>query len=100
MAKDFAIEFYSSRVWRETREVIFRRDHGLCVRCGAPGSIVHHKIYITPRNINIQHIALGEDNLETLCRDCHAMEHEGELSTDSALIFDSNGNLIEKEQRV
>ena len=51
--------------WRETggrsrvfvvvdrwRAYILKRDAGLCVRCGAPGAIVHHKRHLTPGNID------------------------------------------------
>ena len=70
---------------------------GLCVRCGKPGEIVHHKTYLTPQNIDNPYITLGEDNLETLCRECHAIEHEGQSATAGGLMFDSEGNLIERE---
>ena len=96
MAKDFATDFYNSKAWRETRAMIWARDFGLCARCGEPGAVVHHKEHLTPRNIGIQHIALGADNLETLCRDCHAIEHEGELPADRGLMFDGRGELVER----
>ena len=83
--QDFAKAFYLSKAWRDTREYIYKRDMGLCVRCGKAGAIVHHKI------------TLSEDNLELLCRECHAIEHEGQLPTASGLMFDSEGNLVEKE---
>jgi 5-methylcytosine-specific restriction endonuclease McrA len=70
---------------------------GLCVRCGRPGEIVHHKIHLTPQNINDPSIALGEDNLELLCRDCHAIVHEEIQPTAAGLMFDANGNLVERE---
>ena len=95
--QEFARKFYLSKAWRDTRDYIFKRDMGLCVRCGRPGAIVHHKIYLTPQNIDNPYIALGEDNLETLCRDCHAIEHEAEPTTASGLMFDSEGNLVERE---
>ncbi len=40
-----------------------------------PGVIVHHKIHITPDNIEIPEITMNYDNLELLCRDCHAAMH-------------------------
>lgn len=76
------------------RAYIFRREHGLCVRCGRPGEIVHHKIYLTPENIDDPNITLNEDNLELLCRDCHAMEHLGSTPTGEGLHFDDDGNLV------
>ena len=96
--RDFAKEFYQSKAWRETRAYIFKRDFGLCVRCGKPGEIVHHKRYLTPDNIDDPSVSLNEDNLETLCRECHALEHEGKLPTDRALTFDENGDLVERWQ--
>lgn len=39
------------------------------------GEIVHHKNHITQDNIDDPEIALSWDNLELLCRDCHAGEH-------------------------
>lgn len=39
-------------------------------------------------------IALGEDNLELLCRDCHGIEHATDLPTDAGLMFDDEGNLV------
>ena len=52
----------------------------LCERCMQegrykPAEIVHHKVYLTPENINNPAITLNWDNLEALCRDCHEAEH-------------------------
>lgn len=99
MARDFAKEFYRSTAWRKTRAYIFNKEHGICQRChgaNGPGEIVHHKIYLTPSNIHNPAITLGEDNLELLCRVCHALEHESELPTDKCLMFDEEGNLVER----
>lgn len=96
--RDFAKDFYQSKAWKKTRRFVFERDLGLCCRCGKPGEIVHHKIYLTPQNIDDPSVSLNVDNLETLCRDCHAAEHEGELPTDRGLTFDENGDLIERSK--
>lgn len=96
--RDFAKAFYLSPQWRRARAAVFRRDHGICVRCGRPGAIVHHKTHLTPENINDPEIALGEDNLELLCRDCHAVEHMAELPMDEALMWDEDGNLIPRAE--
>ena len=61
---------------------------------GEPGVIVHHKIELTPRNIDDPAIALGEDNLETVCRTCHALIHEGTPPLADGLAFDADGNII------
>lgn len=95
--REFAKSFYLSKAWRNTRQYIFNRDMGLCVRCGKPGEIVHHKIPLTPENINNPDISLSADNLELLCRDCHTVEHMGELPTAAELMFDDSGNLVERE---
>lgn len=95
--KDYAKSFYLSAAWRNTRNAILKRDMGLCVRCGKPGVIVHHKIHITPENINDPDISLSADNLETLCRECHAIEHEGKAITARGLRFDIEGNIVEVE---
>lgn len=94
--REFARDFYLSKEWRRARAYIFNRDAGLCVRCGAPGEIVHHKTHLTPENISDPEIALGEDNLETLCRDCHALAHATDSPIDGALMFDEDGNVVER----
>ena len=96
--KEWAKWLYQSQQWKSLRKHIYERDNGLCVRCHKPGDIVHHKIWLTPKNINDPAIAFGVDNLELLCRGCHALEHEGELPTDSGLVFDEQGNLIRRGQ--
>ncbi len=95
--REFARSFYLSKEWRRARDFVFTRDAGLCVRCGAPGVIVHHRQHLTPENISDPEIALGESNLELLCRDCHALAHAGELPTDGELMFDDEGNIIKRE---
>lgn len=95
--QEFAKAFYQSKAWRQTRKYIYERDMGLCVRCGEPGEIVHHKIHLTPKNIDNPSITLSEDNLELVCRTCHAIEHEGQSATARELMFDSEGNLVERE---
>ena len=41
-----------------------------------PAEIVHHIIEIDPITIERPEIALSFDNLEALCRECHAEKHE------------------------
>lgn len=94
--REFAKAFYESPAWRRTRAYILKRDAGLCVHCGEPGVIVHHKIELTPRNIDDPAIALGEDNLETVCRTCHALIHEGTPPLADGLAFDADGNTVAK----
>lgn len=92
--REFAKAFYLSPQWRRVREYIFRRDAGLCVRCGRPGEIVHHRVPLTPQNIHDAETALGEGNLELLCRDCHGLAHAHSLAVGEGLAFDGNGNVV------
>ena len=91
----FAKAFYESPAWRKTRAYIIKRDFGLCTRCGAPGVIVHHKIELSPSNIDDPSISLNEDNLTTLCRNCHAIVHGHTPPLAEGLAFDRDGNVVE-----
>ena len=80
MSKEFARKFYSSKAWQDCRNEYARRKHYLCENClrrgiYRPGVIVHHMIELDPININNPEIALNFNNLELLCRDCHADVH-------------------------
>lgn len=80
MAKPFAKKFYSSRQWQDCRNGYAKSVHYLCENClrkgiYKPGEIVHHIIEIDPVTIEKPEIALNFDNLEMLCRDCHAEVH-------------------------
>ena len=81
MAKDFAKDFYNSPAWKSTRDEYRRSRGGLCEPCWAEGiikagEIVHHKTELTPQNIDDVDIALGWDNLQLVCRECHARIHD------------------------
>ena len=41
-----------------------------------PAEIVHHKIVLTPENINDREVALNWENLQCVCRECHAKIHD------------------------
>ena len=78
--QDFAREFYSSTAWKQCRDGYRSHVAGLCERCLAsgritPAEIIHHKIHLTPTNINDPSITLCWDNLEALCRKCHGEQH-------------------------
>ena len=81
MRDKFAHPFYVSSVWISCRRAYAKSVGGLCERCLAkglytPGTQVHHKIRLTPTNINDPSVALNWDNLELLCTDCHQEEHK------------------------
>ena len=80
MAREFARKFYGSRAWKECRASYIVSVNGLCERCLAngkyvPGDEVHHKIWLSPENIDDPDITLSFENLELLCASCHSKEH-------------------------
>jgi 5-methylcytosine-specific restriction endonuclease McrA len=80
--KPYATSFYKSKQWKDCRKAYASSKRYLCERCLAKGiykhgDIVHHKVYITPDNITNPMITLDWNNLELVCRDCHAEEHLG-----------------------
>jgi 5-methylcytosine-specific restriction enzyme A len=93
--KEWAKHFYKSKAWRQCRDAYFAFKHGLCERCSAPGKIVHHKIWLTPENINNPNISLNWEHLELLCQTCHNIEHHEKYSaTRHDVMFDENGDLV------
>ena len=50
----------------------------MCLKNGIykAGEIVHHKTPISPDNINDANITLNWNNLQLVCRDCHAKIHD------------------------
>lgn len=99
MAREFSRAFYKGKAWKETREYIFIRDKGLCQDCldkgiVKPGKEVHHIEYLTPENINNLNIALGEDNLRLLCKECHHRRHNKNECVNDGLMFNEYGELM------
>lgn len=97
MARDFSYRFYHSKDWQRTRELVIQVRHGLCERClkkgiVKPGDTVHHIIELTPENIHDSRISLGLDNLQLLCRDCHAEIHRRQTTDRYSL--DEWGNVV------
>ena len=79
--QDFAETFYSSQAWRNCRAAYKKSRRGLCEIClkqgrYTPGEIVHHKVHLSPANINDPDVSLNWNNLLLVCRDCHAAEHD------------------------
>ena len=79
--KEFAEGFYKSKQWQDCRAAFIQERRGLCEKCLAKGIyragvIVHHKKHVTQETINNPAILYGFDNLQLLCRDCHAEEHK------------------------
>ena len=79
--QEYAKAFYSSTAWKRTREAYSKSVGGLCESClqkgqYKAGEIVHHKIHLTPDNINDPSISLNWENLILLCRSCHGEQHD------------------------
>ena len=96
MAQEWAINFYRSSAWLKCRVGYITSVHGLCERCTRGGYIVHHKIPLTPHNINDPEVALNWEHLEYLCMDCHNKEHfsSGEPATVEGVRFNEYGELV------
>ena len=104
MAKEFAIRFYKSKAWKKCREGYIQSVYGLCERCNKEGKIVngyivHHKIKLTPSNINDVEVSLNWNELEYVCIDCHNKEHMGnhDIVVREGLMFNEMGEMIQDE---
>ena len=94
MAREFAKHIYNSQKWKKLRKYIYEKYHGCCAKCGGVKNLqVHHKIWLTPSNINDMDIVYGEDNLILLCHDCHALEHLKKPSIEEGFRFNEFGEL-------
>lgn len=99
--REFAESFYKSKAWQSCRTGFIqervRIDGGLCQVCRERlGYIVHHKILLTPENINDPEISLNWEHLSYECKPCHDL-HEGHGVKKTVLPvceFDSDGNPI------
>lgn len=86
MSKEFARKFYSSGAWTRCRNTYSAERGHLCERCLrrgilTHGEIVHHKIELTPDNIDDPNITLNFSNLELLCRPCHDEVHDHRMKS-------------------
>ena len=78
--------FYKSKSWQKLLHVIkFERlnEDGelICAYCGKPivrayDCIGHHKIYLTPENVDDASISLNPDNIELVHHACHNKIHQ------------------------
>lgn len=95
MARDFSKKFYNSKQWKKCKDSYSETKFGICERCGMPGEEVHHKVWLTPNNINDPYITLSWDNLELLCMSCHSKEHMSKYSPlRDGFNFNDKGELI------
>ncbi len=106
MAREFSRAFYHTKAWKHTREAYVRSVNGLCERCleqgkYTKGEIVHHIEHLSPANIDNPAVTLGFDNLQLVCRDCHAELHPEIFSreeSDARCAFDEQGNVLPRTE--
>lgn len=68
--------FYKSKKWIRKRLSILRRDEYKCQECKKYGRIREAKIVHHIKEIDIHpELALIDDNLLSLCRECHNKAH-------------------------
>lgn len=94
MREQFASRFYRTERWNRCRKAYRESKGGLCERCLArglivPGEEVHHRVRLTPDNLDDPAVTLNWDNLELLCKPCHDAEHR----RDSLTRTDKNGHV-------
>lgn len=108
MARDFSKAFYKSHQWINTRRAYMDTvvdtpwgmvPPGMCERCFEkgemkPAKVVHHKIVLSPANINDSEVTLNFKNLQRVCQDCHAQIHSGQEPM--RVSFDENGNVVRR----
>ena len=99
--------FYNSKAWQRTRRAYRQSVGGLCERCLekgviTPAEIVHHKIPLTDENVSDTSISLGWDNLQALCRQCHAEVHDEIYAkrTRKRYRIDKSGRVIIRDDTV
>lgn len=72
--------FYNSAEWKQKRKEILKRDNYECQWCKAEGRVT----LAEESALEVDHIqeleshpelALEDDNLRTLCKDCHNKRH-------------------------
>ena len=74
---EWAEFFYKSHQWRRMKQYVLKRDREICQDCGGHATEVHHIIPLSPENIMDPSITLDENNLVSLCADCHRKRHGG-----------------------
>lgn len=104
--------FYNSKLWNDIRKNIWLKQNLLCAICNKPVyvdglsdylpkdkrriGIVHHKVFLNDLNILDDNIAINENNLIGVCKQCHEDIHHQDIAKRSNVMFDTNGNLIKK----
>ena len=80
MSRSTNSTFYQSKAWKQVRKNVWLKQSCLCNRCSKP-------VYVS---------GITEYNLEGLCIDCHNKEHFSTNILKNGLMFDEDGNLIQR----
>lgn len=101
MAASWAQSFYGSAQWKKCRKGFISYKGGLCEKCLAkglivPGNHVHHKVFLTPENINDASVSLNWNNLELLCEKCHEEIHDSHHPK-SRMVIGKDGKVTAKQ---
>lgn len=92
--------FYKSKKWQKVRDAYFKKAKGLCEVCLSKGfikqgEIVHHIIEMDHEKIKDEALAFGFDNLQLVCRDCHAKLHpKPKRRSKKRYVIDEQGKVI------
>lgn len=89
-------KFYHSKRWKQVRQIVLLKYNGRCCECGKVGSEVHHKIPLTVKNVSNPVVALGIENLELLCSECHNSKRSENKQVRKDLMFDENGDMVQR----
>lgn len=73
-------QVYRTAEWEKVRQYVIQRAHGLCEECLRQGRIeagvdVDHIVPLNDQNWKDWDVAYNPDNLQLLCRQCHAEKH-------------------------
>jgi 5-methylcytosine-specific restriction endonuclease McrA len=74
---------YRTAEWERVRQFVIQRAQGLCEECLRQGRVeagteVDHIRPLDERNWRDWDVAYNPDNLQLLCRECHAAKHGGD----------------------
>ena len=107
-------DFYHSKAWERVRKSVWLKQNLLCAKCHMPvyvdgisdyipkkfrrRGIVHHIKELDNNNVYDDEIALNENNLIGVCKECHENEHHTDIAKRNEYDFDEYGNLIPRNK--
>ena len=102
--KPFARRFYSSKAWQRTRAAYAKSKGNLCELCLAKGlfnpcEIVHHKVELTPDNIDAVLAEMGIEGADLSVMGA-GFTSEKAFSSDWSDYFDGDGSTFNKVRTI